>query len=912
MASDILVKIGADITDFSRKMSESQNKLKRFNQANQETFQSFRRVGAMATGAGAAVAGGLGFAVKKAADFESAMSKVEAISGSSGDEMEQLSDKAREMGAKTSFSASEAAEGLNYMALAGWDTQEMMDGLEPILHLAEAGALDLGVASDLVTDSMAALGLESQDLEGYLDKVAATASNSNTDIDALMEAMVTAGSTFSRFNVPLDEANGFLGILANRGFKGSEAGRALNSIMAKMTSGTGQAGKAMEDLGVSAFDSEGNFRGMEEVMYDVKGALDGLDDDQRAHYQTMLSGLEHTKTFGAILDGLGDEYQDLKGDVKDSDGALKEMRDTMKDNLQGALENLNSAIDEVMISLGEALLPAVKALTAGLQRLADWFNNLGDGTKRLISIIAGIAAVFLLVVGPILTLIGFIPLIIAGFSAIATVIAAIGAPILAVVAAAAAAVIAIIAYWEPIKEFFIKLWDGIKAAGIAIWDFLKEAWSTYVEYFKSIWEPIIEFFGELWESIVEVAASVWDTLKEVWQSAVEFLKEIFTPIIEFFADIFNSVKETVMNVWETITEALSTAWEGIKDIASGVWEGIKNAVLGPILLLINLLTGDFEELKSNLSSIWNNIKSAASKVWNGIKTVISSFVNALKDNVTSVWNGIKSVTSTVFNAIKSIASSVWNGIKSTISSVVNGVKSAVSGAWNNIKSTTSSVFNGIKSTASSVWSGIKSTISNIVTGAKDKVISVWNSLKSRTKSIFEGMKNVIKNPLKAINLLSIGKDIISGLIDGIKSKVSAVAGAVKDVTSKITGKIKGILGIASPSKVTKQFGRWTGEGLEIGINDMDTKVAKAADGLAKSATPDMKDISFGYETPSRKGSLKADSTPSALHNVADKLGVGSGGVQQSITINSPEPTSPSDNARKMRQASRRLAMEWGV
>lgn len=205
------------VSNFTGAFKNAQNSVKGFTDRNAQTFDSFRKVGTAATIAGGAIATGLGFAVKKAADFESGMSKVEAISGATGKELQALSDYAREMGSTTSFSAGEAAEGLEYMALAGWSNEEMLSGLEPVLHLAEAGNLDLGRASDLATDSMAAMGIETKDLGGYLDKTAATASNANTDIDALMEANVLAGGTFERLNVPLAESNAFLGVMANRG-----------------------------------------------------------------------------------------------------------------------------------------------------------------------------------------------------------------------------------------------------------------------------------------------------------------------------------------------------------------------------------------------------------------------------------------------------------------------------------------------------------------------------------------------------------------------------------------------------------------------------------------------------------------------------------------------------------------------
>src|SRR5690625_250035 len=319
MSNDILVKVGADVSNYSREMKKSTEELKNFGERNKETFDAVKKSGAVITAAGAAMTAGLGLGVSKAADFEAGMSKVAAISDATGDEFEALEKRARELGGSTSFSAKEASEGLEYLALAGWNTTQMIDGLEPVLHLAEAGALELGRTSDLVTDSMAGLGLEVDDLSGYLDKVAQTAANSNTDIDALMEAMVIAGGTFERLNVPLEESTAFLGLLANRGFKASEAGTAVNAIMTRLTSGTGEAADALDEMGISAFDSEGNFKGMEAVMRELEGALSSMDEETRAHYQTMIAGLNHGKTFNAMLNGLTDEYDELKSGISESE-----------------------------------------------------------------------------------------------------------------------------------------------------------------------------------------------------------------------------------------------------------------------------------------------------------------------------------------------------------------------------------------------------------------------------------------------------------------------------------------------------------------------------------------------------------------------------------------------------------------
>lgn len=831
MANDILVKIGADISDFSKKMAESSRSLEQFGEANQQTFDSFKQVGAVVTGAGVAVASGLGFAVKKAADFESGMSKVSAVSGATGKDFDALSERARELGGSTSFSATEAANGLEYLALAGWDTTQMINGLEPVLHLAEAGALDLGRSADLVTDSMAGLGLGVDELDGYLDKVAQTSRKSNTDIDALMEAFVIAGGTFERLNVPLEESTAMLGVLANRGFKGSEAGTAMNAIMTRLTSTTGPAAKALKEMGISAYDSEGNFRGMETVMKEVEAALSDMTDAERARYTEQLAGLDHGKTFSAMLSGLGNEYDELKDSIINSDGALKEMRDTMKDNLQGALENLSSAFEEIAISIGTALLPIVKAMAGFVQTLADKFNSLSDTTKTTIAVILAIVSALALIAGPLLLLIGFIPQIIAGFTVFMTVVKAVGAalaflasPIALVVAAVIAAAAIIYVYWEPISEFFINLWETIKEAGL----------------------------------------SIWESLKEIWQSTVDFLVELFTPMIEFFTNLWNSVMEVATEIWSILTETLSTVWENIKTAASAAWELIKNVILGPILLLINLVTGDMEEFSSNLSAIWINIKEAGKTIFESIKTIITTITDAIKSVIDTIWKAIEKLwmetlkniakmvgvdfesirknIENIMNAVKSVIDAIWNFIRNTFKNVLSFLKALVSGdfkgMWNAIKSQ----MDNIRNTVSTIWDAVKTIFSNLIeaikTVVKQKFTDMVNSVKEKMddvkRRIEDGWNNAVKF-LKNIDLRQIGKDIIQGLINGIRSMIGAVSNAIKDVTSVITGKVKSILQIKSPSRVMMAIGEDTGEGLAIGIADTRKDVERAAQGLADAA-----------------------------------------------------------------------------
>lgn len=356
--------------------------------------------------AGTAIGGALVYAAKEAAMFEREMSAVKAVSGASGRELEVLSAKAREMGEKTSFSAQEAAEGLKYLALAGWKTQEMLDGIQPVLYLAEAGNMELGRAADLASDTMAALGIKAKDTEYYLDRIAQTSRNSNTDVTQLMNAFRIGGGQLQSLNVPLEESASLFGIMANRGFKAEQAGRAMNAIIANMTTGFGRAGKAMEEIGVSAFDSQGNFIGLEATFRKVIEATKDMNDEDRNRIYMMIAGKDHIKTFNAILNGMGEEYDELKLKNINATGALTEMRNEMKNNLMGAIERLVSVTKELAIGFGDILLPAITGVMEFLIKIITWFTKLDASTKKTIVVTTALSSAFLIFQGVGLIVIG--------------------------------------------------------------------------------------------------------------------------------------------------------------------------------------------------------------------------------------------------------------------------------------------------------------------------------------------------------------------------------------------------------------------------------------------------------------------------------------------------------------------------
>ena len=354
------------------------------------------------TAVGGAAAGAVSKATEVGAGFEKSMSKVQAISGATGEDLAALEQAAKNMGASTSKTASESADALSYMALAGWKTEEMLTGLEPILRASEAGEMDLATCSDLVTDSMSAMGVSVNDLSHYLDVVAAAQSNSNTSMQQLLEAFVECGGSAKNFGLNVEDVSAILGVMANRGIKGTEAGTALNSIFVNMLGSTKRTAEAMDTLGLSLYDQNGKMKDATKALKEMGGALATATDEQRNNLEAMLGGKTQITALQALVNGLNDEYDGLSETLYNCDGALMNTAKTMQDNLTGKVTEMQSALEGLGIDfydyLEEPLKSAVQSATREIgnlsesvksgqlaeiiQRLAEQFGKLIEKTAK--------------------------------------------------------------------------------------------------------------------------------------------------------------------------------------------------------------------------------------------------------------------------------------------------------------------------------------------------------------------------------------------------------------------------------------------------------------------------------------------------------------------------------------------------
>lgn len=659
-------------------------------------------------------------AVKTVADFDTAMSQVAAVSGATGSDLDALRDKAREMGAKTKFSASEAAEAMNYMAMAGWKTTDMLGGIEGIMNLAAASGEDLATTSDIVTDALTAFGLSADDSGHFADVLAAASSNANTNVSMMGETFKYCAPIAGALGFSVEDTAEAIGLMANAGIKSSQAGTSLRTIMNNLTGEVKICGSSIGEVTIATTNADGSMRSLSDILADCRVAFSGLSESEKAAAAETLVGKNAMSGFLALMNAGEADINKLSGAIANCDGKSAEMAATMQDNLAGQLQILKSHLEELAISFGELLMPAIRTIVGWIQQFVDWLNGMDEGTKKVIMTVALLAAALgpvLIVIGKVISAVGTIMTIVPKIAGVINVVkgafAALNAtmlanPIFLIIAAIAALVAAFIYLWnncEGFRQFWIDLWENIKAVAVAVW----------------------------------------------------------TAISEFFTA-----------AWEAIKLAAETVWNGIRDFFSGLWEGIQLIFTTVVTAISTFLSLAWTAIQTTVTTVFTAISTFFSTIWNGILTIVTTIVTAISTFLTTAWNTIKTTITTVLTAIQTVFTTVWNAIKTVITTIVNGIKNTISTVWNSIKSTVSSVVNAIKNTVSNVfnsmWNGIKNTISgiyNTIVSGFNKAISFITSLPSKAfqwgKDIIMGIVNGIKSCIGAIG------DAVSSVANKIKS-----------------------------------------------------------------------------------------------------------------------------------------------
>lgn len=788
-------------------------------------------------------------AVKTSSDFESAMSKVSAISGATGSDLDALNQKAQEMGAKTKFSATESAEAFTYMAMAGWKTEDMLQGIDGIMALAAADGLDLATTSDIVTDALTAFGLSASDSGHFADVLAKAASNANTNVTLLGESFKYAAPVAGALGYSAEDTAIALGLMANAGIKGSQGGTALRSSLSRLIKPTDDAAVLMEKYGLSMTNADGSMKSLGQVMDMLRNNMGDLTEAEQAQAAATLFGQEAMSGMLSIINASDADYDKLTSAIYDADGAAQSMADTMLNNLSGQLTLLKSALEGLAIQIGSILMPYIKQFVTWLQNLVQKLQELSPEQKEQIvkwaAIVAAIGPVIAIVgklitgVGNIITVFGklkaAIPAVKAGLIAVKTAIAGISAPVAAIVAAIGVLIAAFVSLWKNNEEFRNKvtaIWDQVKAtfekltSGIVerlnrlgfdfenIGEVLKAIWKGFCDFLAPIFEGVFQYIANTFDTFVNVFLGIWDFFHALftgdWEGCWTAVKGIFESIWNGIKDWFTNILNVITGVFDVVCGWFGTTWSdtwnSIKAFFVGLWEGIVSWFKG-------ILTG----ISTFFTNIWTGISTFFTGLWNGIVSFFTNTLNSIKTTFENIWNGISTFFTNIWNTIKNVVQVgimfivelfnaafqlitlpfrfIWENCKETIMSIWNTIKTTISMALTAIQTTISNVWAAVSNFFVSIWTSISTFVSTIWNQISTTVSTIINAIKTTVTNVFNSIKTTITNIFNAIkttitNVLNAISTFISTIWNAIKTTITNVVNAVKTTITNVFNAVK--------------------------------------------------------------------------------------------------------------------------
>ena len=813
-------------------------------------------------------------AVKTGADFDSAMSKVAAVSGATGSEMDALREKAREMGSKTKFSASEAAEAMNYMAMAGWKTNDMLSGIEGIMNLAAASGEDLASTSDIVTDALTAFGLSASDSGHFADILAAASSNANTNVSMMGETFKYAAPVLGSLGYSAEDSAIAIGLMANAGIKSSQAGTALRSAITNLAKPTDTVASAMEQYGISLTDSSGKMYSLRELMEQLRQKLGGLSEAEQAQAAASLFGKEAMSGMLAIINGSPADFEKLSNaidtcsDTVDGyNGTTEKMAAVMQDNLAGQVTILKSQLEELAISFSDILMPTIRSIVSRIQELVDKLNQLDPQTKETIAKIALVAAALgpmLVVLGKTISSVGTVFSAVSKLPALfSTVQGGIGAitgalgvslgPLLAIIAAVATLVAAfvhlwktndefksnIIAIWEQIKSTFTGLTQGItdrlNALGFdfeSFTDVLKAAWDGLCNLLAPIFEGVFQNISNIFSGFADILLNSLDVLIGLftgdWEQCWDGIKGIFTSIWNFVVNSFRNIMNTLKGIANVVLGWFGTSW-------NEVWTSIKTFFVDTWNSIASFFTGIVIGIRDFFVNIWTGIYTFFSNIFNAIYTVVSTVFQTIYNTIMTVWNSIYETIAPLLDAFKYLFETIFQAIHIIISNVMDWISEKISAIWNAIVSFLTPILEGIKNTFTTIWNAIKSVIDTVLGAIQSVITSVWNAIYGFLSPILNSIKSVVSSVWDSISskissIMSTIKSTISSIWDNIKSAVSTKVSGVKTaIQDGFQAAVDWIKGLASDAW---NWGADIISGIIDGIKSMINNLADTVTGVA--------------------------------------------------------------------------------
>ena len=790
----ITAVLDLNASGFSSGIQSAQQQLKTFSDSSKSAGDRLIGLGTGMSALGSTLTKGVTLplvgigaaAVKTAADFEAAMSQVQALSGATSSELEALSNKAKEAGISTKFSATESANAFSYMALAGWKTQQMLDGLDGVLNLAAASGMGLAEASDICTDYITAFGLQAEDATKVSDLFAYAQANSNTNVQQLADAFGNCSVLASSYGYTMEEVTGALGLFANSGLKGSEAGTALNAVMRDIVNNMKDGTIEIGNTNVAVTDANGKFLSYVDIVKGVEKATQGMTDAEKAAALQKTFTAYSIKGINMLLSAGSEELANFTEELYNSEGAGKKMADTMQNNLQGKITAFKSALEGAGIAIGENLLPSLTKITEKITGVVQWFGKLDPGIQSSIVNFGLVAAAM----GPVLSIGGKL---ITGIGGIVK-----GFGLLSSGVGTAASAMGGFGSAIGLLTGPIGIATGVIVAAVV-------AWKTNFAGFRDACENIFEDVGRIFNSIKEKASDLWVGIKGAWDNDSGGIQTMFTTALENVTTIFESAFTAIADMFDLFADAFEGDWEGVWEnlfnitdgLMDGLQEGLSNSLDAMTTVLENWfpsLEGKLDGLPDVFNKIWDSIQEAMSIGIENIKLTFEAIGEIFQGDFGGAFDLFKNRWSEAFDAVVNKITSIkdaiggLDGIKTKVAELATEVGSKLADGFSNVKDQVVNKFSEIKEGITNKISEIKETLSNLFQNIEigDNILNIFKDIPNK---IFEFGMSIPKKLLEGIqSAIGAAGGLFGDLFSGLQDAIDRIEGKEIEIKANASGK----------------------------------------------------------------------------------------------------------------------------
>ena len=789
-------QVGKAIDKGRTSVGRSTEQMKQLGDRYKSVGSSMRGVGqSMVAGITLPVSLGLGMAIKKSMDFEGQMSKVGAISGATSKEMKAMKDQAIDLGAKTSLSATEVADGMKEMSAKGFTANQTMKAMPGIIAAAEASGSSMAETSNVVASALNGFGLEAKDSTHIADVLAEAANKSSADIGDLGQTFKYVAPIAKTLGMSLEDSSAAAMVMADAGIDASSAGTSMRMSLLRMAKPTAKGKQAMDELGVSLTDAEGNFVGLPKLIEQFKTGMQGMTKEQKLATISNIVGTEASSAFLTLIDAGPKKIDKYSKSLKNSNGASAEAAAKMKDNLKGAVEQLGGAFESLGLIIGDALTPFLKGLATAVTWVVDKISSMPKWVITTITVMTLLAAA----IGPVVVGLGMLvasigaimgsSTIMAILGAIGSAIAGISAPIWITIGAIAALGTAFVVAYKKSETFrniikgalngivvaFQAMWNGIRTVGGMIGSFIMSNIIGPIATFGAkIMAQVMSFWNQNGPMIMQALQNIWNVAQPILMALFNLFKTVFNGILGIVvsvlkglwmvaAPILTAFGSSFMAIWNFIKAQFQNVWSMIKGIVQGalnvilgivkvfggiftgnwsaVWSGLGQIVMGLLGIILAPIKFLFNTIKNTLVLFGSIIKAIWFGIWGSLKGIVLGVVGVIVAIVKAGLGGLLAFLNYLWTGIKIGATVGWNLIKFAIVNPVISLVSIVRNNWNSLRNSTTVIFNTVKNFLVFIWTNIKNSVVGLVRGLWNIIRGVWNVLSSVSRSIFGALRN---------------------------------------------------------------------------------------------------------------------------------------------------------------------------